>query len=90
MFMRWVLVSRNLLLVIETHGRTDGEDGRATDEACAVLLDGVSRRTSDANTVRGDVTQDRAVAASGNLIRLAALSRIPMKEGERRDKCRKK
>ena len=59
--------SRQLRLVPDQPAAAIGKDGRTTDKTCAVLLDVVGRRTSDANTVRGDVTQDRAVAASGKL-----------------------
>jgi hypothetical protein len=46
-----LLNCRNHYLVLETHQRSDGEDGRATDEAYAVLVDRICRRTSDANTL---------------------------------------
>src|ERR1039458_1545825 len=45
----------------------DGEDGRTTGKACAVLLFAAGGRTLDESTVRDDATQDRAVAASGKL-----------------------
>ena len=59
--------SRHLRLVFDQPAAAVGEDGRATGKACAVLLADAGRRTSDANTVRGDVTQDRVVAATGCL-----------------------
>jgi hypothetical protein len=44
-----------------------GEDGRATGEACAVLLDDAGRRTPDESTILGDVAKDCVIAASGKL-----------------------
>ena len=60
--------SRDRRLVSDQPAAAVGEDGRAAGKACAVLLDDAGGRTFDANTVRGDVTQDRDVAASGKLI----------------------
>ena len=59
--------SRHLRLVSDQFAATVGEDGRSVGKACAVLLADVGGGTSDANKVRGDVAQDRAVAASGKL-----------------------
>jgi hypothetical protein len=59
--------SRHFRLVLDQPAAAVSEDGRSTGKTCAVLLDGVGRRTSDANTVLGNVAQDCAVAASGKL-----------------------
>jgi len=45
-----------------------GEDRRAAGQARSVLLADAGGKTSHENPVRGDVAQDRAVAASGKLI----------------------
>jgi len=55
-------------LVADQLAAAVGEDGRAAGKACAVLLADAGGRTFDAHTVRGDVTQDRVVAAAGKLI----------------------
>lgn len=53
--------SRRRRLVGDQTAAAIGEDGRATANTCAVLLDGVCRRTSDESTARGDVATDRSV-----------------------------
>ena len=59
--------SRHLRLVSDQPAAAVGEDGRTNGKACAVLLADAGGRTPDAHTVRGDVTQDRVVAATGKL-----------------------
>lgn len=59
--------SRHLRLAFGQFAAAAGEDGRSTGETCAVLLAALGGRTPDASAVRGDVAEDRAVAASSKL-----------------------
>lgn len=59
--------SRCLRLDLYLPAASVGQDRRASGKTCAVQLDGVGRRTSEANTVLSDVAQDRTIAASGKL-----------------------
>lgn len=59
--------SRHLKVVPDQLAAAVGEDGPTTGKACAALLAGAGGKTPDESTVRGDVAQDRVVAASGKL-----------------------
>ena len=64
---RRLALPAHLRLVPHQPAAAVGEDGRTTGKACAVLQADAGGWTPDESTVRGDVAQDRVVAASGKL-----------------------
>jgi len=76
-------------LVADQLAAAAGENRRAFDKACPVLLVAAGRESSHAPALRKHAAEDRGAAVAGGMRRPAEWSRFRWREMEERDKCLK-